>query len=71
MILRKIITAVKDYGELPETLQGPVEEALATLEKDLDTGGYEQSSAADRAEKALEDAMNEVDASAEDEEVVE
>lgn len=62
MILKKIKTAIEDYGEFPKEVEDATLAALKQLGDDLETAGYEQSSKSDTAESALEDAMNTQDA---------
>jgi len=70
MILKKIKTAIEDYGELPEVVERATLAALTQLGDDLEAAGYEQSSKSDTAEGALEQAMNEHDSVEKDEQEV-
>lgn len=68
-IIKSIRTAIDDYAEFPtEDLQEAVLNALGDLDTDLTESGYQQSSRADAAAAAIENAMNEADAVVKDEE---
>ena len=68
-IVAAIKTALEDYASFDsEEVSDGVFAALDTLDTDLTEAGYTQSSKADNATAALENAMNDADQQHEDEE---